>query len=93
MQFNALSQKGHRNREVYLSLSEKLFIQILFYFSAYKDFKDYYEYGIQEEHRDKFGKLPCYQGFVQLKQTLFMPLVLMLHCFKAQSTKHRNLFC
>lgn len=67
LQFNTLSQKGHRNREGFLSLSEKLFIQILFHFSAYKDFKHYYEYGIQQEHRDKFGKLACYQRFVQLK--------------------------
>ena len=82
----SLPKSPKRNRSGYLSLSEMLFIQILYHFSAYKDFKHYYLYGIVIEHRDKFNKLPCYQRFVQLKQELFMPLVLLLDCLKGNPT-------
>ena len=71
---DTLPKPKKRNRSGYLSLSEMLLIQILFHFSAYKDFKHYYLYGIVIEHRDKFSKVPCYQRFVQLKKELFMPL-------------------
>lgn len=57
-----------RQREGYLSLSELLLIEVFFHFSAYKDFKHYYLYGISVEYRDKFDKLPCYQRFVSLKK-------------------------
>ena len=81
-----LPKTPKRNRSGYLSVSEMLLIELLFHFSAYKDFKHYYLYGILMEHRDKFGKLPCYQRFVQLKQNLFMPVVLLLHCLKGKPT-------
>ena len=83
---NVLPTSRQRKRNGYLSLSEMLFIQIFFHFSPYKDFKDYYVYGVSCEHRDKFAKLPCYERFVQLKKGLFMPLVLLLHCFRGQAT-------
>lgn len=51
-----------------------LLIEIYFHLSAYKDFKHYYLYGIGVEHRDKFGQIPCYQRFVSLKKSLFVPL-------------------
>jgi hypothetical protein len=75
-----------RIREGYLSLSEMLLIEIFYHFSPYKDFKHYYLYGIMNEHRDKFGKLPCYQRFVSLKKQLFMPLTIMLHCLTGEKT-------
>ena len=37
-----LSKTPKRNRSGYLTLSEMLFIQILFHFSAYKDFNPDY---------------------------------------------------
>jgi transposase len=54
--------------------------------SAYKDFKHYYLYGIGVEHRDKFGKIPCYQRFVSLKKSLFVPLTILLNTLKVQET-------
>lgn len=77
---------GTRKREGYLSLSEMLFIEILFHFSPYKDFKHYYIYGIRQEHRDKFGKLPHYQRFVALKKQLFVPMSILLHCLFGEKT-------
>lgn len=75
-----------RDRQGYLSLSEMLLIEVLYHFSPYKDFKHYYLYGIMNEHRDKFGKLPCYQRFVSLKKQLFMPLTILLHCLTGEET-------
>ena len=75
-----------RNREGYLSLSEVLLIEILYHFSPYKDFKHYYLYGIMNEHRDKFGKLPSYQRFVALKRQLFMPLTVLVHSLSGEET-------
>lgn len=75
-----------RIRDGYLSLSEMLFIEIFYHFSPYKDFKHYYLYGIMNEHRNKFRKLPCYQRFVSLKKKLFLPLTIMLHCLTGDET-------
>lgn len=86
-------QKAHslpsltkRNRQGYLSLSEMLLIEIYFHFSAYKDFKHYYIYGICLEHRSKFKKLPSYQRVVGLKKQLFLPLTLLIQSLKGQET-------
>ena len=81
-----LPDRKLRKREGYLSLSEMLLIEIFFHLSPYKDFKHYYLHGIMNEHRDKFGKLPCYQRFVNLKKQLFMPLAILLHCFSGEET-------
>jgi transposase len=82
----SLPSSKQRNRQGYLSLSEMLLIEIYFHLSAYKDFKHYYLYGIGVEHRDKFGKIPCYQRFVSLKKSLFVPLTILLNTLKGQET-------
>ena len=82
----ALPTHQQRRREGYLSLSEILFIEIFFHFSAYKDFKHYYLYGICLEHRNKFRNLPSYQRFVNLKKQLFMPLTVLLQTLKGEET-------
>lgn len=82
----ALPARQQRQREGYLSLSELLFIEVFFHFSAYKDFKHYYLYGMCCEHRDKFRKLPSYQRFVSLKKQLFMPLTVLLQSLKGEET-------
>ncbi len=81
-----LPKSGSRNREGYLSLSEMLLIEIYYHFSPYKDFKHYYLCGIMREHRNKFGKLPCYQRFVSLKKQLFLPLMILIYCLKGEET-------
>jgi hypothetical protein len=69
-----------------LSLSEMLFIEVLFHFSPYKDFKHYYLYGICQQYRGCFGKIPSYQRFVALKKHLFMPLTRLLQSLKGEET-------
>lgn len=83
---HALPALSHRKRRGCLSLSEMLLIEIYFHFSAYKDFKHYYLYGISLEHRSKFRKLPSYQRFVALKKQLFLPLTVLLQALKGEET-------
>ena len=78
--------KKQRDRDGFLSLSELLFIQILFHLSPYKDFKHFYLYGICHEHRDKFKKVPSYQRIVALKKSLFMPLTLLMYALFGEET-------
>ena len=75
-----------RNREGYLSLSEILFIEVLFHLSAYKDFKHFYLYGICHEHRNKFKKVPTYSRYIAQKKVAFLPLMLILHYIKGDKT-------
>lgn len=75
-----------RQRWGTLSLSEMLFIEVLFHFSPYKDFKHYYLYGVCQQYRPYFGTLPSYQRFVALKKHLFMPLTLLLQSLKGEET-------
>ncbi len=82
----ALQSGTRRNRAGYLSLSEMLFIEVFYHFSPYKDFKHYYHYGICQEHRSKFNKLPCYERFVSLKKQLFLPLSILMNCLTGEET-------
>ena len=66
----ALPHSGQRQRDCCLTLSEMMFIEVLYHFSPFKDFKRFYLYGICQEHRDCFKKLPTYQRFVALKKKL-----------------------
>jgi len=86
LKYYCLPSQKQRYRQGYLSLEEILFIEVYFHFSPYKDFKHYYLYGICLEHRNKFGKLPCYQRFVALKKQMIMPLTILLHCLTGEQT-------
>jgi len=82
----ALPSPVQRNREGCLSLSEIMFITVLYHFSPYKDFKRFYLYGICNEYRSCFKKLPTYQRFIALKKKLFLPMSLLLHCLGGEET-------
>lgn len=82
----ALPHSGQRQRDCCLTLSEMMFIEVLYHFSPFKDFKRFYLYGICQEHRDCFKKLPTYQRFVALKKKLFMPMSLLMHCLSGEET-------
>ena len=60
-----------------LSPGEMLFTMVLFHVSAYKDFKDFWTYGLTQEYRHCFEDLPIYSRFVSL-----MPR-LRLHYFRS----------
>ncbi|MEO0687318.1 MAG: IS982 family transposase [Cyanobacteria bacterium J06649_11] len=82
----ALPYSGRRHRESCLSLSEIMFIEVLYHFSPFKDFKRFYKYGICTELRSCFKQLPSYQRFVALKKKLFLPMSLLLHCLMGEET-------
>lgn len=75
-----------RERRGKLSLSEQLSIAIFYHMSPFKDFKRFYRYGVEGEHRRKFKELPCYARFIQLTPRLFLPLCLMLHYLSGRRT-------
>ena len=83
---NALPSSKKRTRPGYLTLSEMLLIEILYHFSAYKNFKYFYLYDICDRHRQCFNKVPCYDRFLALKKQLFMPLTLLLHSLNGEET-------
>ena len=82
----SLPFKTQRLRQGYLSLSEIMLIEVLYHFSPFKDFKRFYLYGICQDHRCYFKKLPSYQRFVALKKKLFVPLSLLLHSLSGEKT-------
>lgn len=81
-----LPSPSSRSRDGYLALSEMLLIEVLYHFSAYKNFKVFYHHDICGRHRDKFRKLPCYDRFVALKKKLFTPLTLLVHSLSGEET-------
>ncbi|MFL6463692.1 MAG: IS982 family transposase [Bryobacteraceae bacterium] len=75
-----------RHREGKLSLSEMLFIMVLFHLSAFRHFKAFYRYGIGHQYRDCFHEIPHYDRFVALMPRLFAPLMVLLHCLSGEQT-------
>ena len=75
-----------RNRKGKLSLSEMLFIMVLFHLSPFKTFKDFWIYGVEQKYRNYFGNLPSYGRFVALMPRLFMPLCMLLHSLRGKET-------
>lgn len=75
-----------RQRPGKLSLSEMLFIMVLFHLSSFKHFKAFYHYGIGQQYKDCFGALPHYDRFVSLMPRLFAPLMILLHSLSGEAT-------
>jgi len=75
-----------RQRRGKLSLSEMLFIIVLFHLSSFKHFKAFYRYGIGQQYRACFGALPHYDRFVSLMPRLFAPLMVLLHNLSGEPT-------
>lgn len=82
----ALPPTGTRHRTGYLSLSEQLFIEVLYHFSPFKDFKRFYHYGLCNEYRSCFSKLPSYQRIVVQKKNLLVPMTILLHALAGDET-------
>jgi hypothetical protein len=83
---NLIPKVKQRQRSGKLALSEKLTILVFYHLSYYKDFKHYYLFGICNEHRRAFRSLPCYDRFIQIIPSLFLPLCILLHSIKGKQT-------
>ena len=75
-----------RCREGKLSLSEMLFIMVLFPLSPFRHFKAFYRYGVGHQYRGCFDEIPHYDRFVSLMPRLFAPLTVLLHCLSGEET-------
>lgn len=65
-----------RNRQMTLSLSERMTIYICFHLSSYNNFKKYYNELVCEHWRDLFPSLISYERFNQTQNRLFVPLLM-----------------
>lgn len=79
-----LSTNKQRNREGKLSLSECVSIMIFYHFSPFKNFKTYYRYFIIGSNL--FQDPPCYERFIQIIPSLFLPLMVMMHYISGKQT-------
>ena len=75
-----------RGRAGKLSLSEMLFIMVLFHLSPFRHFKAFYRYGVGYQYRGCFDEIPHYDRFVSLMPRLFAPLMILLHCLRGEET-------
>jgi IS5 family transposase len=75
-----------RCREGKLSLSEMLFIMVLFHLSPFRHFKAFYCYGVGQQYRGCFDEIPHDDRFVSLMPRLFAPLMVLLHCLSGEET-------
>jgi IS5 family transposase len=75
-----------RCRKGKLSLSEMLFIMVLFHLSPFKHFKAFYRYGVGHQYRACFDEIPHYDRFVSLMPRLFAPLMVLLHYLSGEET-------
>ena len=83
---NLIPSERERRRPGKLSLGESLYIMVLFHLSPFKDFKNFWIYGVEQKYRDCFGDLPSYGRFVSLMPRLMMPLCVLLQCFSGEET-------
>jgi hypothetical protein len=83
---NLLPSCKKRNRPGKLSLSEMLFIVVLFHLSPFKNFKAFYFYGVLQKYRNCFHELPSYDRFIALMPRLFVPLTILQHTLIGEKT-------
>lgn len=77
-QKHLISNGKKRNRLSKMSLSEVMTIQVLFHFSGYRTFKEFYLGYVTEFLRNDFPELVSYTRMVELKRDSFIPLTAYL---------------
>ena len=79
-----LTSGKQRDRKGKLALSEAISVMIFYHFSQFKHFKIFYHYFVMD------GKLfknpPCYERFIAIIPSLFLPLVIMMHYLSGRKT-------
>lgn len=76
-----------RNKASRLCMSEVMTIAILFHFSRYRTFKDYYHQQVLKQYRCYFPHLVSYNRFVELMQACTVPLALFMRRQRLAQTK------
>lgn len=79
-----LTNGKQRNRAGKLSLSEAISIIIFYHFSQFKHLKIYYHYFVLKG--GWFKNPPCYDRFIQIIPSLFLPIILMMHYLSGRKT-------
>ena len=69
-QHHWIPSSSQRQRAGKLCLGEMPFIMVLFHLSAYRDFKHFWRYGVEQEFRHCFAQLPSQGRFVALMPRL-----------------------
>ena len=80
------SAKRQRNRPCRMSSSEIMTIVVLFHFSHYRTFKDFYLNCILKNKSNDFPKALSYTRFVEVMPSVMMPLHVLLHSFFGHKT-------
>lgn len=80
------TQKRTRPRPCQMSLSEIMTIEVLFHFSHYRTFKDFYHECILGHFKNAFPKALSYTRFVEIKSYALVPLAVFLQGLKGQET-------
>jgi hypothetical protein len=76
-----------RKKACRLCMSEVMTIVILFHFSRYRTFKDYYQQQVLTRYRHYFPHLVSYNRFVELMQACSVPLALFMSRQRLELTK------
>jgi hypothetical protein len=79
-----LSSGKQRSRAGKLTLSEAISIMIFYHFSEFKHLKIYYQHFIL--NGKLFKNPPCYDRFIQIIPSLFLPIVVMVHYLSGRKT-------
>lgn len=81
-----VSPKRKRNKPCRLTLAEIMTILILFQFSHYRTFKDFYLFCLIPQYKQAFPNLVSYNRFVELMPYAIMPLLVLLLNVTGQKT-------
>jgi hypothetical protein len=76
-----------RRKACRLCMSEVMTIVILFHFSRYRTFKDYYQQQVMRSYAHYFPHLVSYNRFVELMQACSVPLALFMRRQRLEQTK------
>lgn len=78
--------KRKREKPCRMSLSEIMTIEVMFHFSHYRTFKDFYVNNVLKNYREEFPQAVSYTRFLELKGSAFMPLIIFLLMLKGEET-------
>lgn len=79
-----ISNNKQRHRPSKLSLSEAISVMIFYHFSQFKHFKIFYRHFVIDGNC--FKNPPCYERFIAIIPSLFLPIIIMMHYLSGRKT-------